>query len=71
MKKWYNSKTLWVNIVSGILVLIPSLNDEFFKALGIHNYNSYLTILATVNVLLNLILRMITNTAIEVKKAKK
>jgi hypothetical protein len=65
MKKWYQSKTIWTNIIAFILSFVPFLDAATLAALGITNTQLYLTILGLVTFLLNGILRLITTKGIE------
>ncbi len=64
MKKWYQSKTIIVNIIAGILGVIPMIDESFLIAIGITNVAGYLSVIGVITTILNLILRMITNTQI-------
>jgi len=64
MKKWYQSKTIIINIIAGILGVIPMIDESFLTALGITNVTGYLSVIGVVTTILNLILRMLTNTQI-------
>lgn len=68
MKKWYQSKTIIVNIIAGILGVIPMIDESFLTALGITNVAGYLSVIGVVTTILNLILRMLTNTQISTSK---
>lgn len=67
MKKWYQSKTIWVNIVAAVLGIIPAINADLLTVMGIVDANKYLTVLGAVTTVLNLFLRMTTTKTIETK----
>ena len=55
IKKWYESKTVWINIVAFIALSVQSLNGFIISP---EEQAALLTIV-------NLILRVVTNTGIE------
>lgn len=55
MKKWYTSKTIWFNIITIVLGIIQVISNS---------YAIPSEILATINGVGNLILRVITSTSI-------
>tara|TARA_R110000782_G_C14638689_1_gene395339 strand:- start:436 stop:693 length:258 start_codon:yes stop_codon:yes gene_type:complete len=67
MKKWYQSKTIIVNIIAGILGVIPLVDVNFLTAIGIENVTGYLSVLGVTTTVLNLLLRAVTNTGISSK----
>jgi hypothetical protein len=68
MKKWYQSRTVVMNIIAGLLGVLPLIDNGFLLAIGITNVQGYLSILGVVTTVLNLILRTMTTTVIETKK---
>ena len=64
MKKWYQSKTIWANIIAGLLSLIALFDATTLALLGIENTTKYLGILGLITTVVNLILRAITNKGI-------
>ena len=56
MKKWYMSKTLWVNIIGLACILIQMLNKEFIVDVEVQ---------ATMLSIVNIILRLITKEEID------
>lgn len=57
-KKWYQSKTIWLNIITGVLAILAL--PEFISLLPV----SELPYVALVNAVGNAILRMINTTTI-------
>jgi uncharacterized membrane protein len=70
MKKWYQSKTMWVNIIAAILGIIPIIDNELLTAIGVLDSTRYLAVVGVVTTILNVILRTITKTAITTKKVE-
>ena len=54
MKKWYLSKTIWINTLTFLAALIPMIHGFLFDTFAI-NAGIMLTILAAVNVILRVI----------------
>ena len=65
MKKWHESKTIWLNLIALLLGLIPMIDENILIAFGVLNTQSYLTVLGALTGVLNLLLRMITSTTIQ------
>jgi hypothetical protein len=70
MKKWYQSKTVVMNIIAGLLGVLPLIDNGFLLAIGITNVQGYLSILGVITTVLNLILRTMTTTVISTRKRK-
>ncbi|TDD77143.1 hypothetical protein [Flavobacterium caseinilyticum] len=58
MKKWYQSKTIWVNLIAIILGILPLVDETLLTAVGVVNTQAYLYVIGFVTGILNLILRM-------------
>ncbi len=63
-KKWYQSKTIWLNAISAILATIGIFNQDLLIGLGFTNPTKFLAILGSITTVLNIILRLLTTTAI-------
>lgn len=68
MKNWKQSKTIWLNIVTLILGITPMINVDVLTAFGVVNVPLYMTMLGLFNGIANILLRMVTTTAIETKE---
>lgn len=65
MKKWYLSKTLWVNVVALLALILQGIFDR--EIIGLDTQ-------AQILVIINIVLRIITSEGLhisEVKKTKK
>lgn len=60
MKKWYQSKTLWYNIVTIALGIVQVVSDVYIIPTEI---------LTLVNGIGNVVLRFLTSTGIQVKRS--
>lgn len=62
MKKWYNSKTIWVNAIALILGFISMFNAEIFNIFGFTDNTTVkvLTVIGLINGALNILLRFLT-----------
>lgn len=69
MKKWYQSKTIWVNILSATLGALSIFNADFLHSIGITSAGA-LAILGAITTFLNVILRAVTNTGIDLSGNK-
>jgi hypothetical protein len=67
MKNWKQSKTIWFNIFALILGITPMINSDVLTAFGVVNVPLYMTLLSLFTGIGNMLLRMITNKAIETK----
>ena len=56
-KKWYQSKTVWLNLVASILGVLGYFNAPVLISLGIADPTKFLSIIGVVTTILNLILR--------------
>lgn len=56
-KKWWQSKTIWLNIFSLTIGILGVLNSDFLEFLGFKNATTLVTVLGTLNAVGNLILR--------------
>lgn len=65
MKKWYESRTIWLNIISALIELANLLMDNPIIP---KNMTGVLTIVVNI---LNVALRFLTNTGIEVSNNEK
>ena len=65
MKKWYQSKTMWLNVAAGVATLVAAVTQVLPGLQGLMDIQTY-TIVNAVVVTLNLVLRKyFTATAIE------
>lgn len=69
MKNIFQSKTVWVNIIMALISIAAVISPDLLTALGIDSTKA-LTIIASVTAILNVFLRLITNTGIEIKSTK-
>ena len=56
-KKWYQSKTMWLNIVAVIVSITGYLTPELLISIGFSNPTKFLTIIGTIVAIANVILR--------------
>ena len=56
-KKWYQSKTVWLNLIASILAVLGYFNAPLLISLGIADPTKFLSIIGVVTTILNLILR--------------
>jgi len=65
MKKWYQSKTVWLNVAAGVATLVAAVTQVLPNLEGLMDTQTY-TIVNAVVVVSNLMLRKyFTSTAIE------
>ena len=65
MKKWYESKTVWLNVASGVATLVSALSQVLPSLQGLLDIQTYIIVNAAV-AFLNIVLRTyFTTTAIE------
>jgi len=65
MKKWYRSKTIWLNVASVVATLVSALSQVLPSLQGLLDIQTYIIVNAGV-AFLNIILRAyFTSTAIE------
>lgn len=71
-KSIWKSKTIWLNLIMGLLAIIALINPEILTVFGLspEAQHNALTIIATVTAVLNLILRMISGTAVTMDSSK-
>jgi len=65
MKKWYQSKTIWVNVFAALLAIIPMINEEFLSMVGVTNTTKWLAIVGFCTTVFNIINRLLTNKGID------
>lgn len=56
-KKWYESKTIWLNLVSTVLAVLGIIDANVLHLLGVSNPASFLGVLGVITTILNIILR--------------
>lgn len=56
-KKWYQSKTIWLNIVAVIVAITGYLTPALLTSIGFSNPTKFLTIVGTIVAIANVILR--------------
>lgn len=61
MKKWYQSKTIWTNIIAGIIAIIGILDENFLKSIGFTDPTKFLAVVGGITTVLNIILRAFTS----------
>jgi len=65
MKKWYESKTIWLNVASVVATLVSALSQVLPSLQGLLDIQTYIIVNAGV-AFLNIVLRAyFTSTAIE------
>ena len=62
-KTLFASKTFWTNLIMAIIAVAATVSPDLLNTLGI-NSTKALTIIATVTAVLNIVLRLLTSTAI-------
>jgi len=67
MKTIFKSKTFWANLLMGLLSILAVINPEFLELIGLNSVKA-LTIIGFITSVINIVLRLITTTAIETKK---
>lgn len=62
MKKWYNSKTIWVNAIALILGIVSLLDAQILNIFGFDDNVTVkiLTTIGLINGVLNIMLRFLT-----------
>lgn len=60
MKKWYQSKTIWLNVIAALVAILGLFNQETLAGLGISTPEKFLTIIGTITTIFNIILRVLT-----------
>lgn len=58
MKKWFHSKTIWLNIIASLLAILGLFDQKTLLALGLSS-EKFLTIIGTITTMLNIILRLL------------
>lgn len=58
MKKWYNSKTIWLNLISLLIAITGLISEDLLKSFGITNATNYLIVIGFINGVGNVILRL-------------
>ena len=75
MKKWYHSKTIWVNAMGAFAAFLPeilsAIDVNFLKAIGVSDTTKYLSIIWFIITILNIFLRFTTTAPIKTKKRSK
>lgn len=56
-KKWYQSKTVWLNLIASLLGILAFLNADLLKSLGITDPSKLLSVIGIITTIGNLILR--------------
>lgn len=69
MKTIFQSKTFWVNFIMALISIGAVISPELLTILGLDSTKA-LTIIAAITAVLNMFLRLITNTGIEIKSQK-
>lgn len=65
MKRWYESKTMWVNALSALVTILGYFNQDLLSSLGFQNPAKFLAVVATITTVVNLFLRLVTNKGID------
>mgnify|MGYP006935517487 FL=1 len=65
MKRWYESKTMWVNSLSALVTILGYFNQDLLSSLGFQNTAKFLAVVATITTVVNLFLRLVTNKGID------
>ena len=62
MKKWYHSKTIWLNTVAAFFAVLPEIlsavDVNFLTAIGVTNTTKSLSIIGLITTILNIFLRV-------------
>lgn len=69
-KSWLQSRTIWVNLIGGIIGFLPMIDINILTALGVSNPAKYFAIISIVMGFLNVVLRSITTKPIKRRKPK-
>ena len=67
MKTIFKSKTFWANLLMGLLAILAVIDPSFLELIGLNSVKA-LTIIGFITSVINIVLRLITTTAIEIKK---
>ncbi|KAA5532642.1 hypothetical protein F0919_17835 [Taibaiella lutea] len=70
MKKWFQSKTIWANLLAAVLAMLALVDSNLLTAIGIEDKTKYLAIVGTVTTAVNILLRVVTNKAIDTTASK-
>lgn len=64
-KSLFKSKTFWINLIMAILSFTALISPDLLTALGVDSTKA-LTIITSITALLNIVLRMLTNTGVAI-----
>lgn len=70
VKSIFASKTLWLNAIMGILAIAAIIDPAFLSSFGVgaENQVKVLEVIGAVTAVLNIVLRMVTNQPVTLKK---
>lgn len=61
MKKWYKSKTIWLNLIAAAIALLGIFDEALLSLLGITNTSKFLAIIGALTTALNILMRVLTS----------
>lgn len=59
MKKWYQSKTIWTNVIAFTIALLGLFNEQFLNSIGIVDTAKFLALVGTFTTFANIVLRLL------------
>lgn len=73
MKNIFKSKTVWLNVIMGVVAAATYIDPSLLEALGFapESQDKVLKIVGTITAILNIVLRFATTKAITTKRIKK
>lgn len=70
MKKWYQSKTIWVNFIAALMAIVPFIDANILTAFGVSDTTRWLVIIGFLTTLFNIANRFLTNKGIDTTAKK-
>lgn len=68
-KRWYQSKTIWLNIISPLLLILPLIDVNLLTVINVSDPKKYYTLVVFFTAVLNIILRSLNTKNISKKKS--
>lgn len=70
-KSLFKSKTVWFNTIMGVLAFLTLIKPDLLIVFGLDTVSQQkaLTVISTITAFLNLVLRMMTNSAVAISPA--
>lgn len=56
-KKWYQSKTVWLNLIASLLGILGYFNADLLLSIGVTNPAKFISIIGVITTIGNVILR--------------